>query len=149
MIRCRLRDLLVNYTLSGTAARNRFPVLSGVVTIPAGQRSATVLVTPIDDATVEGSERVTLSLTPFAGYTLGPASASGGTVTLYDDDHIPPGTDVIPPNLPGGFTYYASGSRSIVNVSGMPFAQANRVVTNSRPARVYDMQLQTRNTGRS
>ena len=43
--------------------------------------------TPIDDATVEGSERVTLSLTPFAGYTLGPP-ASGGTVTLYDDDHI-------------------------------------------------------------
>ncbi|HZN69903.1 MAG TPA: PA14 domain-containing protein [Tepidisphaeraceae bacterium] len=144
-----VRDLLVNYTLSGTAQPGTdFQSLSGVVTIPAGQRSATVLVTPIDDATVEGSERVTLSLTPFAGYTLGPASASGGTVTLYDDDHIPPGTDVIPPNLPpGGFTYYgASGSRSIVNVSGMPFAQANRVVTNSRPARVYDMQLQTRNT---
>ena len=102
--------------------------------------------TPIDDATVEGSERVTLSLTPFAGYTLGPASASGGTVTLYDDDHIPPGTDVIPPNLSGGFTYYQR-RRSIVNVSGM-LAQANRVVTNSRPARVYDMQLQTRNTAR-
>ena len=136
----------MNYTLSGTAARNRFPVLSGVVTIPAGQRSATVLVTPIDDATVEGSERVTLSLTPFAGYTLGPASASGGTVTLYDDDHIPPGTDVIPPNLPpGGFTYYsASGQPVDRERERHALAQANRVVTNSRPARVYDMQLQTR-----
>src|SRR5439155_21217088 len=61
--------------------------LSGAVTIPAGAASATVTVTPVDDALVEGSETVVLSVAANAAYAVGsPASA---TVTITDNDSAP------------------------------------------------------------
>src|SRR2546423_678781 len=51
--------LSVNYSLGGTAANGAdYQSLPGSVTIAAGAASATVIVTPIDDTTVEGSETV-------------------------------------------------------------------------------------------
>jgi hypothetical protein len=54
------------------------------VTLPDGQASAPITITPIDDAFDEDLETVTVTLAPGAGYTLGiPDSA---TVTITDDD---------------------------------------------------------------
>src|SRR5438067_3011418 len=81
-------SLTVNYTLGGTAANGAdYNALSGAVTIPAGAASATVTITPVDDALVEGSETVVLSVAANAAYTVGsPASA---TVTITDNDSAP------------------------------------------------------------
>jgi hypothetical protein len=55
---------------------------SFLVTIPANQVTATVTIAPIADANVEGSETVTLTISPRAVYVIGtPGSA---TVTIAD-----------------------------------------------------------------
>jgi gliding motility-associated-like protein len=59
-------DLLVNYTLGGTATYNTdytssIP-LTGNITIPAGQTSASVNIIPVLDALTEGSESVTITI---------------------------------------------------------------------------------------
>ena len=54
------------------------------VTIPTGQASATVTITPVLDGLLEGNETVTLTLAP-GGYTVG--SPAAATVTIVD--HLP------------------------------------------------------------
>ncbi|MEW6302831.1 MAG: S8 family serine peptidase [Verrucomicrobiota bacterium] len=81
--------LTVNYLLSGTAGNGTdYQSLSGTVTIGAGSSAAPVTVMPVDDATLEGDEMVTLTLSADAAYTVGtPGSAN---VTIADNDQPPP-----------------------------------------------------------
>ncbi len=68
---------------------------TGSVTIADGATNATITVRPVDDATSEYAETVTLALRGGAGYTVGaPAS---GTVTIRDDE-----TNNIPPIVSAG-----------------------------------------------
>ena len=53
-------------------------------TIPAGQASTTITVTPIDDALIEGPETVVLTLTDTSNYNLGAAGTDTATVTIFD-----------------------------------------------------------------
>lgn len=78
----------VNYTVSGqaTAGTDYTPTLSGSVTIDAGQTTATITITPIDDALLEGNETVVLSLTTGDGYTVN--SPRSATITIADNDII-------------------------------------------------------------
>ncbi|MCX6857023.1 MAG: alpha/beta hydrolase fold domain-containing protein, partial [Verrucomicrobia bacterium] len=79
--------ITVNYTVSGTATSGvDFNTLLGSVTIPAGQSSASITVTPINDALLESNETVTLTLQSGAGYTLG--SVNSGSITIADDDGV-------------------------------------------------------------
>jgi hypothetical protein len=81
--------LTINYTVSGTAEQGSdFLPLSGSVTIPAGQESGTIVITPIDDSEIETSETVILSLAPGSGYSI--AAPSQGTVTIESNDAAPP-----------------------------------------------------------
>src|SRR5205814_612902 len=77
--------LTVNYTVSGTAtAAADYSTLPGTVTIPAGAATATITVTPIDDAIAETDETVIATLAAGTGYSVGsPASA---TVTISDNE---------------------------------------------------------------
>ncbi len=70
--------LTVAYTLGGTATHGAdYTALPGTVTIPAGQASAAVAVSPLADSAVEPAETVILSLAAGASYALGtPATAS-------------------------------------------------------------------------
>jgi uncharacterized delta-60 repeat protein len=79
------RDLVVSYLATGTAIGGRdYNPLPGTVTIPAGAASATILLTPRNDALVEGDETVVLFLADSATYNVGwPNSA---TVTILDDE---------------------------------------------------------------
>jgi YVTN family beta-propeller protein/parallel beta-helix repeat protein len=74
--------LPIGYTVTGTAtAGNDYTALSGSVTIRAGETTATIVVTPVNDGVVEGDETVVATLSPDPGYGLGaPASA---TVTIF------------------------------------------------------------------
>lgn len=79
----------VNYTMSGTATNGTdYTLLSGVATIPAGATGTTVVVTPINDATIEGTETVVMNLAPGA-YGVGLGNAAG-----YLGDNEAPVTQV-------------------------------------------------------
>lgn len=74
-------DLNVNYTVSGTAtAGNDFTAPSGVVTIPAGQTSATITINILNDVLLEAEETVQITLTAGGGYSLSPYITSAGTI---------------------------------------------------------------------
>jgi len=77
--------LTVTFTLTGTATNGTdYQNLPLTATFAANQATVDVLVTPIADATTEGSESVILTLTTVSPYELGaPATA---TVTITDTD---------------------------------------------------------------
>lgn len=77
--------LTVNYSTAGTAQSGvDFTALPGSVTIPAGSRSASIAVTPIDDFIAEYPERVSVTVAEGSGYLAGwPAQAS---VAISDND---------------------------------------------------------------
>ena len=80
-------DLVVHYTVGGSASAGDYvETLSGQVTIPDGQASATIAITPVDDGDVEGDETVTLTLSADAAYTIG--SPASDTVTIADNDAV-------------------------------------------------------------
>ena len=68
----------VSYTVSGTAtAGSDYTALSGSVTIPAGQTSATITVPVIDDTLIDPDETVTVTLAaPSGDVVLGTSTAS-------------------------------------------------------------------------
>lgn len=81
--------LTVHFQLQGSAANGAdFTTIpaSAVIpaVIPAGARSADVLVEPLDDALVEGAETVTLVLETNPAYVLFPPGSA--TVTVLDDE---------------------------------------------------------------
>ncbi|HXG47311.1 MAG TPA: C25 family cysteine peptidase, partial [Methylomirabilota bacterium] len=80
--------LTVNYTLGGTASSSDYQAPGTSVTIPAGASSATLIVTPLDDTAVEGSETVLLTLASSAAYNIG--SPDSATVAINDNDSTPP-----------------------------------------------------------
>lgn len=77
--------ITINYTVGGTATAGvDYTSLPGTVSIPNGSSSATIIVVPVDDSTVESTETVLLTLTSGTGYTVGtPNSAS---VSILDND---------------------------------------------------------------
>ena len=83
------RDLVVSYAVdagSTAVAGQSYEALSGTVTIPAGQTEATIVLTPINDATID--EDVTLTLNLAGGlYTLGVAGTTSATMTIKN---LPP-----------------------------------------------------------
>ena len=77
--------LNVIYTVGGSAtAGSDYTALVGSVSIPAGQASAPILVTPINDSLVENAETVLVTVSPNAAYTVG--SPGSATVTITSDD---------------------------------------------------------------
>jgi hypothetical protein len=78
-------SLTVNFTVAGGAtAGSDYQSLGTSATIPAGALFTNVTITAIDDATVESTETVGLTLNASANYTVGsPASA---TVSIIDND---------------------------------------------------------------
>jgi hypothetical protein len=106
--------LTVNYTIAGTAVNGtNYHTLSGSVTIPAGQLSATITVTPIDMDLMGGNQAVVLNLAS-GGYLIS-STAGSATVTINDDDLPTVGIQATTPtasemgNTPGVFTVTRNG----------------------------------------
>lgn len=77
--------LVVNYTIGGTAVNGTdYTTLGTSVSIPAGQSSATITVTPIDNTIVDGTRTVILTLSANAAYTVG--TGASATVNIADND---------------------------------------------------------------
>ena len=79
------QQLSVNVQIGGSATPGSdYQALSSPVTIPAGQSSVVLNIVPVNDAALELSETVSLTVVSGAGYVVGaPATAN---VTLQDDD---------------------------------------------------------------
>ncbi len=82
--------LVVNYTISGTAENGPdYSPLDTTVTIPTGQTSVVISVSPVDDTIGEGNETVILTLATSTTYTL---QSTGGrdraTATIRDNEQI-------------------------------------------------------------
>ena len=76
-------NLVVGYTVSGTATSGLdYTSLAGTITTPAGQPSADIVLTPLDDNLLEGDESVILTLTNAPEYDVG----TPGSATLFIRD---------------------------------------------------------------
>ena len=94
-------DLVVHLALGGTAANGvDYAAIETIAVIPAGAASVDLVVTPIDDSAVEGSETVTLGLSADAAYVLG--GATSATITILDNDQLPPPPPPPPPTTTEG-----------------------------------------------
>ncbi len=87
-------SLTVNYTVGGTATFNTdytqtgaasYTATTGTVNFLAGSATATVIVDPTADTTVESDETVVLTLASGTGYTVGTTAAVTGTITNDDN----------------------------------------------------------------
>lgn len=79
-------NLVVNYTLGGTAGTNDINALSGSITIPAGRPNVSLAITPVNDTLLEGDETLVIAVAPGPVYNVGnPGSAS----ILIQDNEIP------------------------------------------------------------
>jgi hypothetical protein len=77
--------LTINYTIAGTASNGLdYGTLSGNVALAAGATNATITLTPLDDALIEGNETVQLVIVTGSGYVVGAPSAA--LVTIADDE---------------------------------------------------------------
>lgn len=80
--------LTVNYTIATGAGQatsaDYSPALTGVATIASSQASVDIVITPVDDTAVEGSETLTLTLGDTGSYDVG--SPGTATITIADND---------------------------------------------------------------
>ncbi|MGJ8652763.1 MAG: DUF1800 family protein [Opitutaceae bacterium] len=74
--------LSVSLSYSGTASGADYTGPGNTITIPIGMHDTYIQITPIDDATAESSEDLTISLVDGADYDLG--SSSSDTITIHD-----------------------------------------------------------------
>ncbi len=103
-------SLVVNFSVGGTATSGSdYTSIGTSVTIPGGVSSQTVVVTPIDELSVEAIETVTLTLSTNAIYTVG--SPSNATINISDNDTYPPTASITQPT--SGAVIAASGSVTI------------------------------------
>ncbi len=87
-------SLTVNFTVAGGAtAGSDYQSPGTSATIPAGALFTTVTITPIDDAAVEGTEAVVLTLSSSANYNIG--SQASATVNISDNDAVAGLPDVV------------------------------------------------------
>jgi gliding motility-associated-like protein len=110
-------DTEVTYTASGTASEDiDYTALTGIVIIPAGDTSAIIDVSVIDDAIVESSETVIVTLIG-TDTTVTIGSSDEATVTISDDDvsevSITATNQASEPSANGLFTVSLSNSLSV------------------------------------
>lgn len=82
--------LSVTLTVTGSATNGSdYQRLMTTITIPAGQTSTTLVVSPFDDTASESNESVIVTLSNSNSYNVD-ATKSNGTVTIQDNDRVLP-----------------------------------------------------------
>jgi len=127
-------DIDANYAIGGTATNGiDYVALPGVVTIPAGDREATITVVPIDTGVAGLNSTVVLKLTPGTNYVVGSPAAAAAIIL---DSHSPRATAGLEPgNLfhitstgPNGAWFHVEYSTDLVNWTSLC---TNQVVNGS------------------
>lgn len=89
-------DLPVRYRVSGTAVNGvDYAPLSGSVTLPAGEVSVLLDVSPIDDGLAETGETVILGLAPSAAYRIGAPALASVVIADSELDPLRPVTPIL------------------------------------------------------
>ena len=78
--------LAVNFTAAGSSSAGDYAALPASVVIADGQTSATLTITPVDDALVESAETVVITLAD-GQYNIG--ASDSATITITDNDAVP------------------------------------------------------------
>ena len=82
--------LTASYTIASGAGQatsaDYTPTLTGAATIPSGESFVDIVITPVNDNVVEGSEAVTLTLGDSGSYDVGPNETA--TVTIADNPFL-------------------------------------------------------------
>lgn len=87
--------LVVNLIISGTAVNGvDHTAIPNTLTIPAGDGSATISVTPIDNGTVDGLRSIIITLDAGAGYNV-LAAGNNAEIRIVDDEAV-----VVPSSIP-------------------------------------------------
>lgn len=95
--------LTVNYTVGGTATSGSdYTVLSGSVTIPAGESSTEIVVSLLRDSILEQTETISIALAAGAGYT--PGSSVSSTAVIQDSKPVVPTTTLVFQEGTNGYT---------------------------------------------
>jgi len=107
----------VSYSVAGTATSGSdYAALSGSITIPAGSTTGTITVDVTDDALVEGSETVVVTLTSVTPTASIDTSNDDATVSITDNDSatvsIANTTDSSEPTSDGTLTVTLSAASS-------------------------------------
>jgi hypothetical protein len=114
-------DINVNYTIGGTATNGvDYVVLPGTVLIPAGERSASIPVIPIDDGPPDVSSTVILKVSPGTNYLVGFPRAAAAVIL---DSQSPHGRSGIAPGHlfhicttgPNGAWFHVERSADLIN----------------------------------
>jgi uncharacterized protein YjdB len=124
-------NITVGYTISGTATSGDYaatPALSGSVTLTSASPSTTITINPTDDTNFEGTENLTLTLQPGAGYNLGGNTTA--TVAIADNDSPPCTAPVI------GFTNTAPTIDTSIDAAwnNVPSGTLGNVTLGAMPA---------------
>ena len=126
-------DLIVNYSVATGAGQaingsDYTPSLTGTVIIGAGQSFADVIITPVEDSDIEGTETAKLTLVDTADYDLGGTITA--TVTIVDNDAAPTrirdiqGAGHLSPLL-GQVVHGVSGIVTAIATNGLYFQDTN------------------------
>ncbi len=78
-------ELTVTFSVGGTAGPSDYASIGTAATIPAGASETTVTITPVDDATPETNETVTVTLTAIDSYGVG---ISGHATVVIEDNEV-------------------------------------------------------------
>lgn len=108
-----------DYTVTYSAGSTISTTAAGTLTLPSGTTLVTVIITPIDDALVEGSESISLTLSaPTEGYTIGTAAQN---INLADDDvptvAVAAGLNAAEPSTQGSFNITLSDPAPVGGVT--------------------------------
>lgn len=127
-------DTTLDVVWSGTATEGvDYTGSQATVTIPAGQTTATITITPTPDTVHEGDETVVATLQPGSGYEIGSGTAEA---TIEDNDL--PTADLSITKSDGSGTYVPGGTATytlVVSNAG-PDAAPGVLVTDNLPAGV-------------
>ena len=138
--------LPVRFQIAGSATPGEdYTALRGVATIPAGRRTVSLPIIPIDDLAVEGPETVRVILTPDnAAYRLDTTAAlnRNRVITITDDDTRPTIT-LATPDLLAGESGGAGNDTAMFTIrrtgaTDLPLTVTLRVAGSATPGVDYD-----------
>jgi Tol biopolymer transport system component len=110
-------SLTVNYTITGSATKGTdYANISTSVTFAAGSSTATVIVNPTPDGSLEADETVNLTLASGVGYAIGTTTPVTGTIF----DSIPPTVSINNLTVVEGLNTNAILTVSLDNPSSQP-----------------------------
>jgi regulation of enolase protein 1 (concanavalin A-like superfamily) len=112
-------NIVVNYTLSGTAAAGAdYTAPPGSVSIPGnGVNTVEVSITAINDVLAEELETLTLTITPSPSYTLF-APSSSATIFFFDNEQVTLFVDANTSSYPPTFAETSAGGTFYVSRYG-------------------------------